>query len=592
MKQVFGKAFRLILWDWSTILIFELLYKILFLFIAPIFEVLLEKALTTAGLSYLTVQNLSLLFLNPQSIIYLLILAILFFLYIYIEITALILYCQHGVKGRKMGSIKLMIGAIIQAAKILNLKNVLLIPFVAIVIPLTGFSLSAGPLIVIKIPGFILDYIRDTPFLHLAYKASILLMLTLFFRWIFSLHEMTWKNESFREACRKSSSMLKGRWLITFFYFIVWSVSLWLIAAVVYYVGILLILVMVKMFYLGVEAQAQFWFYFSIVDNLGRVAFGVLCAVGNIALITVLYNPSYEDKFVIKARPTWRKRVPQLIKAIFIGTLFLFYVELSPNFKSEILSGSRSQIDIVAHRAGALFAPENTIVALKESVDSGADYAEVDVQQTKDGGLILLHDTNFRRTTGVNKNVWDVTLKQSRKYDTGGSGRFVGEKIPTLEQAVSYSKDKINLMIELKSSGHERDLVARTLKIIEKYDFKDQCIIASMNREILKQVKKQNPDIETALISAIAYGDFKSLKSADNYSIETTFISKAMIAKLESLGKPVYVWTVNEEEEMRKVVEKPIKGVITDNPYLAQYVLENEHPYLLLNEIVYRTLVE
>ncbi|WP_195892865.1 glycerophosphodiester phosphodiesterase family protein [Bacillus massiliigorillae] len=406
------------------------------------------------------------------------------------------------------------------------------------------------------------------------------------------MHETILKGVSFREACRTSSSMLKGKWLITLWYFIVWSFFLWFISAAIYYIGIFLILTVVKFSFVGEEAQAQFWYYFSTMDYIGRIAFGMLCAIGNLALITVLYYSQHH--VVLRNKNKWTRKALFLgiCKAVVITLLFLFYSEFTPNYESRIFSGTRSQIEIVAHRAGALFAPENTISALEQSIESGADYAEVDVQQTKDGQLILLHDTNFQRTTGVNRNVWDVTLKQTRSYDAGMDNRFQGEKIPTLEQAVSFSKNKIKLMIELKSNGREHDLVGRTLKIIEKYNFENQCIIASMNHGLLEQVKRKNPNIQTAYISAIAYGDFESLHSADIYSIETTFISRELIKRLESIGKPLYVWTVNEEEDMRKVAEKPIKGIITDNPYLAQYVLENENPYLLLNELIYRVLGE
>ena len=70
---------------------------------------------------------------------------------------------------------------------------------------------------------------------------------------------------------------------------------------------------------------------------------------------------------------------------------------------------------MIAHRAGAAFAPENTVAALNEAIEDGADMAEIDVQQLKDGTLVVLHDTNFKRTTGVDLNTWDTEYGQVKR---------------------------------------------------------------------------------------------------------------------------------------------------------------------------------
>lgn len=145
----------------------------------------------------------------------------------------------------------------------------------------------------------------------------------------------------------------------------------------------------------------------------------------------------------------------------------------------------------IAHRAGAERAPENTLIALKEALNAKADYAEIDVQETKDGELIILHDSNFKRTTGVDKNVWDVNYDEVRTYDAGsfyydGKGyydeRFVGEKIPTLDEMIKYSKGRIKLLIEIKLTGHEKgDVTKKVVQLIKENNFENQCIIASMD---------------------------------------------------------------------------------------------------------------
>ena len=118
-------------------------------------------------------------------------------------------------------------------------------------------------------------------------------------------------------------------------------------------------------------------------------------------------------------------------------------------------------MEITAHRGGARKAPENTISALEYSIECGADFAEIDVQETKDGELILLHDDSLKRTAGVSKNVWEMNLAQIRKLDAGTSfhKRFRGEKIPTLEEVLKFCKGKLDLNIEIKYNGKDRKSV-------------------------------------------------------------------------------------------------------------------------------------
>ena len=162
---------------------------------------------------------------------------------------------------------------------------------------------------------------------------------------------------------------------------------------------------------------------------------------------------------------------------------------------------------IIAHRAGAAFAPENTLAALEAAISAGADSAEIDVQQTQDGTLIIMHDTNFKRTTGYDSQVWDTPYDIVQTLDAGSffAPEFANEPIPTLEMMLAAAKNRIHLMIELKSSGHERQLVETTLALIQKYGMEDQCSIASMDSAILQQTKAINPSIETVLILSLIH---------------------------------------------------------------------------------------
>ena len=140
-----------------------------------------------------------------------------------------------------------------------------------------------------------------------------------------------------------------------------------------------------------------------------------------------------------------------------------------------------------------------TVGALEQAIRDGAPIAEIDVQQLSDGTLIVMHDSNFKRTAGEDVCVWDTEADVLSTLEVGStfSAAYRGEQIPTLEEMLACAEDRITLMIELKYSGQEQELEENVLALLQKYDMVDECIIGSMNRGILQRVKELEPDIST-----------------------------------------------------------------------------------------------
>ena len=131
----------------------------------------------------------------------------------------------------------------------------------------------------------------------------------------------------------------------------------------------------------------------------------------------------------------------------------------------------------------------------------------IDVQQLGDGTLIVMHDTGFQRTAGVDLPVWDASYGDVERMDAGSSfaDAFAGEPVPTLDRMLRAAKGRIRLMIELKSTGHETDLVEQTLDLIKRNGMERQCVVASMEMDLLERVKALDPEMETVYISIDVY---------------------------------------------------------------------------------------
>ncbi|MGL5244962.1 MAG: glycerophosphodiester phosphodiesterase family protein, partial [Sarcina sp.] len=222
-----------------------------------------------------------------------------------------------------------------------------------------------------------------------------------------------------------------------------------------------------------------------------------------------------------------------------------------------------------------------TIPSIKLAIDSKAKYAEIDVQETKDGKLILTHDSNFKRTTGVNKNVWDVTYDEIKNYNAGKYFKNYSqhEKIPTLDEVLKLSKNKIELVIEIKLHGHEKgDIVKKVINLIEENKMTNDCVIASNSKNMLQEAKKLDPNIRTCYITLLAYGEFYNLDYVDIYSIESTFVKERLVNNIHEKGKQIFAWTINKGDKIEKMIDLNVDGIVTDNPYLvldALYWKEN-----------------
>lgn len=592
--QVFKRAIKFMFWDWSTLVLFELLYKFGAMIIAfPVLKAILEYAMQQVGLKYLSNQNVLLILKNPTAIFILIILVLLLAFYIYIEITAIIIYYDKGLKGEKISTGALFIQAIKRASYILKPQNILLVLLVIVIIPLTGFFFTTEFLSSFQIPEFILDFIYKSPILNLFYMIILVGLQFVAIRWIFSLHEVTLMKKTFKEARKVSSSMIKGQMMKAIIYYIIWSVAVIVLKWLSYGLIIGITLIVVKLFYNGSDIKRAFWFEYRALRQYGLFFDALIQFVLSFSFISALYyglkNTDASVLHVPKIKKSKKDKGIGILKGIIILYLLAMYVDYNIDRDWFIgIKNINSDIKIVAHRGASLFAPENTIAALDEAVKSGANYAEIDVQQLKDGELILLHDTNFKRTTGQDKNVWQTTYEEVKTYDAGSlfHGKYQGEKVPTLEETIAYANDKINLMIELKLTGYEEGLEQKVINLIDKYKFKNQCMIVSMNYDLLTNIKQIDPSIKTGYITAVAYGNFEELGNVDAYSIEASFASEFTINVAKLQGKEVFVWTINNEKAMEDMIRLDVDGIITDNPYLANYVIDKKEEHPILEPIV------
>jgi glycerophosphoryl diester phosphodiesterase len=201
------------------------------------------------------------------------------------------------------------------------------------------------------------------------------------------------------------------------------------------------------------------------------------------------------------------------------------------------------------------------------AIEDGADFAEIDVQETADGVIVLLHDSDLMRIAGVNKKIWELTYAEIKTLDAGSwfSSEFQSERVPTLTEILKLARGEIKLNIELKFNGHEKQLVEKVVKIIEDNNFKSQCVISSLNFEGLKKVRALDPELKIGYIVAKLIGNMFRVDT-DFLSLNSGMVTADVVAGARKRKREVHVWTINTTDNMSYFINLGVDNIITDYP--------------------------
>jgi len=265
-----------------------------------------------------------------------------------------------------------------------------------------------------------------------------------------------------------------------------------------------------------------------------------------------------------KPASPWNGRLGWLSLLLFLLAPLALWTDLAAHMTE------RPLVRVTAHRGHARAAPENTISSIRKAIASGADYAEVDVHQTADGTVVLLHDRDLKRVAGVSRRLDELSFDAVRQLDVGSwfDPAFAGERVPTLEEAVNLCRGRIKMNIELKFFGRDRRLVPEVARILRAQDFESECLVTSLNYDALLELKQHNPRLRTGFTVAHALGDINGLE-IDALSVRADFLSDELLRSAHRRGREVHAWTVNDAAQMTRLVKRGVDNLITSDPDLG-----------------------
>ncbi|MHC1748201.1 MAG: glycerophosphodiester phosphodiesterase family protein [Cellulosilyticaceae bacterium] len=592
---------RMLFVNWKVLFEFGIMYKILSILVfTPLFWLSFDGIMKLTGFSYLTKENIISFAGNPVTIVALLFLFVCMAAYSIFDIGAIIFILDQSYQNRKVDLMDTVNFSIKNATKVFHRKNIMVALVVLFMIPFLNMGVASSYISTIPIPEFIMDYIKGYWYLLFLFMVLMIGLGALLLQWLYAFHYFTLEDCGFKEARSKSrnlSSKNKIKDLTTL-------IGIQFICCIIYIlfvlIGVLIVILMTEIFakisLVSVVTISVVWAFIAL-SLIIFVAFGTPISYACISILFYAHKEKKQEKIVhIKLKDS--KKNVGIRKKIRIAECMIFVIAIAgcSFYMYGVTTGKFSMnieylrtMAVTAHRGASAHYPENTMSAFKGAKELGANWIELDVQQSKDGQIVVMHDTNLKRTTGVDKNIWNMSYDEIKKLDVGSffSKEYKGEQIPLLSEVIQYAKkNNMKLNIELKPTGNESNFEQNVIDIIEENQFEKDCVITSQEYSVLENVKAYNEKIVTVYVMSLAYGDINQLTAADNFSIEATSVTRKLVLEVHNQGKQLYAWTVNTEKNINKMIELRVDNIITDDITLAKECIYSSKTSNVVNEYV------
>jgi glycerophosphoryl diester phosphodiesterase len=270
-----------------------------------------------------------------------------------------------------------------------------------------------------------------------------------------------------------------------------------------------------------------------------------------------------------------RERAALLIGAALVlvaGTLLFLVVR--PSLE-------RNRVQILAHRGASAYAPENTLAAFRLAIEQGADWLELDVQQTGDGHLVVFHDLRVERTTNGRGALRDLTLEQVRQLDAGSwfGPRFAGERVPTFEEVVALAREAgVRIFPEVKDPRFYPGIEERVAATLRAYEYEDRTIVQSFDAGSLERLRELNPRLRLAALYTRdnpLREDPPGRAEVIGPPWELVAGDRGLVREAHVAGRQVVVWTVEGASTARQMIQARVDGIITNRPDVVRALLDD-----------------
>ena len=570
--------------SWKSLALTDLAYKLIALMVlTPVTGVLFRTMLSVSGSAVLADQDILFFFLGPLGWVCLIVVGALWIGIVALEQSALLAVLASG--ESRIGPLAALHFATANAWPVIQVTARLTARTLLAVAP---FLVLAGLVYMTLLGEYDINYyLREKPPVFIAalviagllVSGMLLVVLKLFTGWFFALPLVLFEQVIPRRALRLSQQRAFGHRRAILRWIIGWFVATLVVSSVTgaAVVGLARLVVPHTTGSLALLATAvgltmTLW---STVN----VAVSLLSTTFLAAMSMKLYRQlGASDQFDVSELRIGEPPTGGLF-ALTRGRLLaggVIGVLVAVTVGALAMQGVRMEdrATVTAHRGASAAAPENTMAAFERAIEDGADWIELDVQETADGQVVVFHDSDFMKLAGENLKIWDATANDLQRLDIGSwfDPKYSDQRVPTLGQVLDACKGRVKVNIELKYYGHDQQLEQRVVDIVEAHNMADQIVVMSLKIDAVKKMKALRPNWQVGLLMSVTAGDLDSIE-ADFLAVNASFVARDLIQSANASGKDVYVWTVNDAATMSVMMSRGVDSLITDEPALARSVI-------------------
>ncbi|MBQ7170050.1 MAG: glycerophosphoryl diester phosphodiesterase membrane domain-containing protein [Synergistaceae bacterium] len=495
--------------------------------------------------------------------------------FIIFEIFASIHMCADILNGKRVSLFGSIRRGFRSMRKFLCPGGLPVLIYIFLAVPLCGIGFSISLSRDFYIPRFIMSVIESSPLYYLAYTLLMLAMLAAGIRGIFSIHAVLIDGMTPSEGRRASSRIMRGHWKK--------------LLRPMFLTALLLALLntgfkaALTFLYSGLEAHspadygpAVYRFLCALVV-IGGSLLGSMLAIFSGYCLKLLFTRCYIE-CTRGAESLWPERIKHQHYRVKLAFM-LFTFAASALFTAAVGAGltspftRNSSVKIVAHRAGGVMAPENSLEGLERAIEHGCYGSETDTQRTADGEYIINHDDSFKRLTGVDRKPAEMTLAEVRKLTITDPATGRTASVPTAWEMLDTIKGREKLFLELKGATADRRMADDLVKIIREKNCAEDVVLISLKYSVMDYVKTRYPEFQTGILIFGGIGNVARL-NCDIIIMEEEMTSDRRISQIHAGGKQAFVWTVNTEAGLYRAMRSECDGIITDQVELARRVQE------------------
>ena len=583
IRLLFGKFAS----NWRQFLAIHLAVNILiFVFLAPAAALLLRLVIMLSGDAALSDEDILFFILSPVGLVSFIVLVSAFSIIIFLEYAALITAAWCSEQGKPVSIRWILTSLALQAPRLFRLAAFVLLRIILNSIP---FLLLLALIYQLLLSDYDINYylaLKPPQWRVALFWAALIALgwgirlLQLFVSWVFCLPLLLLNGVNPSAALAESSSAVQGRrwkigtWLIGWLIFstlAAMAASALVATAGSFFIqitvesesmkGLLVILTLVSMFGFVISFAVTF----ISTSVLSLLIIKVFLDNGLGSKEPELFPAAGERQFSYALNP--RVLVWGLITSFVVALVVVNGLIKNLEFED--------RTEIMAHRGASLAAPENTMAAVHAAIDSGAQWVEIDVQETADGEVVVIHDSDLQKIGRVPLGVATSELEELQEIDIGSwfGEEFSEERIPTLDQVLRLCKGRIRVNIELKYYGAQQQLEKRVAEIVDANAMADQVLVMSLSLDGIRKMRQLRPAWTLGLLSSVAVGNLAALE-VDFLALNARFASRHLIRRMHEQGKDIMVWTVNDPVGMSAMASRGVDVIITDEPALAISLME------------------